>query len=438
MKLIAQIKELFVGEPWQDRLLLIGLLWYFAFLSFTDLLQLPWFSNKIQLPELSFLLMICCLPFCHRFLRYIRFTFLDGVVLLHLFGVLLSIVYYPTMQVLKESLGTFYLVSCYFFFSRVFYHFRYKLMKVLQTGFALSIYTACLIALIAMFLMLVGQDTTLFYPYNNYPYWGDVNRLKGFASSPNLLFSTLSLATVFLFCLDQKKYRVLAFISFLVCLLTLSKGLALLVLFLLFMLWHKGQTITSFRPQYLLFFLLSVGCYIALTWFTIRSDRDKLAINQQLNTEQISQTPFKGIGHFSFHYTTHFSLQCASWVIINKYGWKGCGFGNYKASIEELKEEGRYPSAFASYDPHDFYMAQMAELGGMAVAFLLLLPLALLHTFRGFSSLDPNLSRACLLGLLFMVAESTCIGSLHFRHYWIFLAILNGLYLIERNKIADS
>lgn len=438
MKIVAQIKELFVGESRLNRSLLFGLMLYFAVISFTDLLYLPWFGNKFQLSELCFLLLTSLMPCLRHFPWHLRFTLLDGVVILHLLGVILSLYLYPTPQVLKETLGTIYLGSCYFFFSRLFYHFRDKLISILQTGMELSIYVACLLALFAVVRLALEWETTLFYSYKDYPYFGDVNRLRGFASSPNLFFSSLCLFTVFLFGMDQKKYRVLAIISFLVCLLTLSKGLALLFLFLLFMLWRKGQTITSFRPQYVLFFLLSLVCYIALTWFTFRSDRGTYSINQQLNLEQTSPTPFKEIGHVSLHYTTHFALQCGSLAIIKKYGWKGCGFGNYKASIEKLKKEGRYPSAFASYDPHDFYLSQMAELGAMAVAFILLLPLALIHTFRGLRSLDPNLTKACLLGLLFIVAESTCIGSLHFRHYWIFLAILNGLYLIERNKIADS
>lgn len=340
------------------------------------------------------------------------------------------------MEVLKEVLGTLYLGAGYFLFSRLFYYLREDLTSVLQTGLALCVFFASLLGLIAGLLLLLGTETALFYPYENYPYLGDVQRLKGFASSPNLFFSTLALSSIFLYGLDRKRYQLLALTSFVICFITFSKGLALMLLFLLFIRLQQEKRAIEWQTRHLFFFLLAGGLYLSLTWFTLRSNEGLLMLNQKLNVEQLYHESIGNLGPFSVHYTTHFALQRGSLAIINKHGWKGCGFGNYKTSIEQLKIDGQYPASFASYDPHSFYTAQIAELGIMSIPFILLLPFAIIKILYELRSLDPTIRNALLLALLFMTLESTCIGSLHFRHYWMILAVLNAFYLLKRDELA--
>lgn len=434
MRLAVQIKELLAGETWLNQLQLIGILIYFASLCYTNLLYLPYLGNKLQVTEFSFLVVFCTLPFIPLNSWCRRVTFLDWVVLVHLSSVLLSLLLYPHLQVLKEAIGTFYLGGCYLLFSRLFYRFQDKFKKLVQTGFELAIYSGLFLAGAAVVLVLFGNGSVLFYPYHNYPYWGDVLRLQGFASSPNLFFSNLSLATIFLFAMDQKKYKVLTISTLFVCLLTLSKGLLLLMGLLLFVTCRQGKGGNLFCTKDLIY-LSSIGIlYVFLTWFTLRFDTELIRFNQQLNTEQMAPEPILDFNGISLHATTHFALQRASLQLIEDNGMIGCGFGNYKDGVEQLRIEGKYPQKFASYDPHDFYFAQIAELGFTAIVFLLLLPVTLIHTFRGLKFLNPAMRNAFLLSILFMMLESTCIGSLHFRHYWLLLAVLNGYYVVKTER----
>lgn len=106
--------------------------------------------------------------------------------------------------------------------------------------------------------------------------------------------------------------------------------------------------------------------------------------------------------------------------------------GNFKQEIENKKEIGQYPATFNSYEAHDSYFGIVAQLGFGYLMFLISFFYSIVSIYK---RLDYQVKYPILLFLLYMMFESLSIGSLHYRHYYVFFGLLVVLYEMDFNSL---
>jgi len=154
------------------------------------------------------------------------------------------------------------------------------------------------------------------------------------------------------------------------------------------------------------------------------------------NEYVLDKKPFFENDKFQLTRTSYSFLYESAGRMAIKYFPFGCGMGNYLEELSSFKKQGKYPDNIPAYEPHDIYISLMAITGLGGLIFLLFLPFAFYRTIRILWKQEPlrNISVASLVIFLVFGLESLTMGSLHMRHYWLFFAVVNAMYLQHRKE----
>lgn len=381
---------------------------------------------QIQIPEVIFLLLI---PLGIRYIKDTRqVTKLDTILFIYLIIFLVNAIFHPNAKTLTEVLGTFYVVIMSHIFSR-FLSFKNNFEIYLPKAIYGLFFTSVISGLAGYLLHITGITNYFGHFYGNYPYFGDVWRLDGLTWC-NLLVSCIMLSLLFLhiFEKDHKKLVYYTITGILVCALTLSKEIVILITILVMLYVSK-----SYFVHYKKFFAFG-SCSVALfvgfmTFFAVRDknltfNESSISNNSQIGEEIL----FSGEG-YAFHGTTYFYLAKSAAELFTENKVKGIGSGQFYDKILERQKIGKYPASLTPYDTHGFYLGQLSELG---IFYLLFLGLFLFESIQ-FLQNKLQLDKVHLLVLssilIYFLISYMVGGSKHYRHFWVFLGILNSYYL---------
>jgi hypothetical protein len=302
----------------------------------------------------------------------------------------------------------------YFFLSYLFKN--YSLLDYLKVGSKYLLISVILIALIAAIRFFYFNDTTNFMDYDNYPYFGNVYRYTGYFNSPNMVISVVCFATLFLLNseLANRSYLILL-AGFIVCLSTISKefliyGSALLVILL--------QKKIKKSILFLMFSIIGL-ISIFLTLFVICSGKNCDKINRVLGP------PVSLLEDVSVRPTSYYYLREFGWNQFLESPLFGVGMGNFQERTKEVVKRGVNKCATFDYEACDGYVGVASQIGFSYFVFLLLIALQLALALKG-QNTNP-LFFASTVFIVYMIFEAQLIGPVHFRHYWINLAVFNAL-----------
>lgn len=394
--------------------------WFFALivsLSLTHFFYLPIFEYKFQLFELT--VVVGVFFYILKF-RSFPFSFNNSIlsyaVLVFFLATLISLVVNSSWNVLLESLGNFYFTILFYCLSHLF--FKFDLYKYLAPAAKYLMISITIIAVYAYLRLLILGDSSLFMVYNNYPYFGNVYRLEGFFNSPNMAVSVISFASLYLLWPDNKPKPVYAIIlGGLISFGALSKEfLNYLAIIITSTLRKKiGKRLVC------LFLLASALVSTFLTLFVFCKEGNCNEDNQVLGS------PITIYENISIRPTSYFYLREVGWNTFLKYPVTGIGLGNFQELTKEIVKKGKNKCRSFDYEACDAYIGIASQIGVLHFIFIFLVGLQVFYGFKYATSFP--LLLIPLLFTLYMAMESQLIGTLHFRHYWINLAILNSLIL---------
>lgn len=245
-----------------------------------------------------------------------------------------------------------------------------------------------------------------------YPYFGQVYRLTGAASTSGMFYMLL-LPGMFLAWEHRKSQWSPLFVLLFAGVLTLAKENVLFPIGLLL--------VTTFYPVLarlaaflLLLFLLFVTHVLVLP-----------PGNSVGESYYVSGKVLGTFGGFELHETTYLLNKRTAIEVGRRHPWLGVGPGQYAEATAVLTQEGAYPARVGKMDPHSAWLGAFAETGYAGLLALLLLVVVLYRP-------GPGVWRYLPLCLLLYLLVSIFKDVMNFRSLWVLI----GLYAVVPAKQA--
>ncbi|MBK7095846.1 MAG: hypothetical protein IPH57_12625 [Saprospiraceae bacterium] len=214
-----------------------------------------------------------------------------------------------------------------------------------------------------------------------------------------------------------------------IALLSLTKEAILLISILLIFSLDKFITKLYFKKLILMFFGIM---YLVLSLFYISFKANEDVFN---NKSLLIDEPIISNNGINVYGTTYFAVLNGGYLIFKDNYLTGIGINNFQSELKNLVKKKYYPEKFELYRPTDSYLGIASELGFLYILFLILLFYTISKIVRITNYVN---SHPLILLLIYFLFESVCLGSFHFRHYYIFFAILPFLLKQNEQKIATS
>jgi hypothetical protein len=397
----------------------------------TGLWVTPIFKGKIQPFELVFLFAFPIFlwnAIKEGKLNSIRLNPLDRVMIVYILYVLLNTIFFHFHFIpILETTACIYTACIYLYFS------RNKYLNELNEEKFSSIFKFALIVNGVNCLggglhyFLTGDESYVDL-YKGFPYLGDIVRFYGASSNPYTVVSIFAVYTfIFLAFSDNKKVNNLVItLALLVSFTTITKETAYFILIIItyYAINNKMNTFDAIGKsksfKYLSsFFAFCFGIFVLSTLFVICSD--PCSPNSMSLADPI---PINGT--ISYRYTGYYYLFIGCVELITANPFTGVGLGMAESSIENLNIA---PSYISIFEPHDLYWGMLAQLG---IPFILIVIYAIYNLGKMLVVISLKNSKITISFYLIIVFIAfDCIGdmgSLHFRHYFVFWGIFSMVY----------
>lgn len=395
----------------------------------THLFRSVFGSLNIQLTEILFLISILYFLFNIRKIRISQINKIDYSFIF--LSLVLSINYliHPENQVAKLIIASYYFISLYFIIRIISVNLSNEIfLKVTTLATESATWLLIFIGIFGFLLSLTNISDRFVLIYNNYPYFGDVVRIKGFSYSPNLYISILCFFTCILQFLNRLSLVKIALI-FTIVILSLTKESAMLMAILVIFSTDKYFKEIRFKK---LIFLFSGLIYLFFSLFYLSFKGNG---NYFKNKDLLIDKPIDSFQSIDIYGTTYFAVSKSGFSIFKENWLYGIGMNNFQIKLSQLQKENKYPFKFELYRPTDSYFGIASELGVMYLVFLLILFYSIFNIVKNKNqvNIDP-----LILLLIYFLFESMCLGSFHFRHYYIFFAILPSLINFKNSEIKTK
>lgn len=404
---------------------------YISCCCITDIaiFQLP----QIQISELIF---VGAFPFCFIYFDKIRLTNIDVALLAYVIVFMINAIYHQEKSIYLEAFGCIYLVVMSVLLSRFLAYqgnFSTYLPIAIKGLFVVSVLTG----IVGLLLHYLNVDHSLGYIYKDFPYLGDVWRLNGYTWN-NLLLSCIAFSSFYIIGFNSNVVKVLVFVFIALCIsiFTLSKEILIFGGLLSFGLLSRKYVMPKKT-----FFGIIIFLAIIMIWFTFFVSKptsqsfEEAKIN---NSSQIDPNRLFSIAEYDFYGTTYFYMAKASIFMISNTPLVGIGSGKFSTELQDLQSKETYPPNLSVYDTHDFYWGQIAELGILYGIFLILFLLQFIRVLVNSLNLDKSQYIFIALSFSYFIISYLVGGSKHYRHFWVFIGILNYFYLTQTNGLTIS
>ncbi len=414
------------------------LLLFVLFTPFQRLLNLPFFGNKFQLPEVFFfiILLIALTHIKHIFQKKF-WKVVDIAVLLWPIANIVPSFFFGFKKVnIIDITGSIYLVLLYFSVRIISIYIN---IKKIYNFFIYSALLAGVLGIVGFLLSLFDITTTLANKAL-WPYFGEMSRIQAFTATPNMLASILMVGIIFLCSqyfnlkkMDSKFMIILSILS-IAFILTFSKTIMCLLAGLGVTWFISLNASKKTKLRKLIFSIFILGTFIIYfigTHFFITStiNTKKEDFNKMFYV--IGKKPLfnfsLGSKEYKIYPTNYLINKKQSLRAIKESKALGLGAGNYNEYIEKLKKRKLHPSTFRNWDPHCTYLGVPAELGFFGLIIIILIwGLPGLYLFKylsknvKFKSIYSGLSGVYIAILI----EASATDIMNFRHYWILIAFI--------------
>ncbi|PPR49227.1 MAG: hypothetical protein CFH15_01316 [Alphaproteobacteria bacterium MarineAlpha5_Bin5] len=392
--------------------------------------ELNHFQN-IYLTEFLFVLIVL-ITFNINFFKNIKdeFNYIDLCVIYYLISCIISFLLGSKYFISYEDIfGYFYLTFLYFYIK---FLLNKKFTNLIITFFVISALVCSIIGLIGFTNSLfVNKSNFLLHFENNYPYFGEVNRIQSIMRSPSMMcnFLIIGVCASFIKLLKNKSYiNFLIFIIIISCFtLSLTKSLICLILSLYIILISYSNFKRNLKITFSTFaIILVILIYFTISHFLIsfepiKNYNDNIFI---LVDKYYKYTFFK---HEIFIYpTSYYYNKIASMLAFSNNPLFGVGIGNYNLFIDELKTFNNFPLNFPNWDPHSTYFGELAEKGILGIISLFLFFIFIFYLLaKNINYFGNDLLILTIAVLIFVLIDAISLDVTKFKHLWIYLAIIS-------------
>lgn len=426
-----------------NRIIKALLVLYIFFIPFQMFLKISFFLNKIQLPEIIFVLIIIAYLFSliigDKQRLKISFSKIDFLGLTILFSTALTAFLSGINNYsLYELIGVIYL---FFVYLLVKTYFVYQDLLLIFKTFIFGV-------VISSFFGFTGflfSQNSFFYnfiiDYKNYPYLGDLYRLRGVTPSPNMIANLQILAVFFLLIIRKqitKTIFVLTIILLLIFLfLTFSRYIVLFLALIILFAYFKSQIIIRFWK-----IVIITGVVSILFVFHFFSNFYIINIST-LRTESTPEyiknlSPLLVYQNYALYPTDYFYLKKASVLLFKENLLFGVGPGNFNTNLPLLESKNEYPSNMQYFDPHSSVFGIAAEQGIIGILSFAVIAVFIFSIFLFIPKINDYYISLSII-ILFLLNEAVSTDIVNFRQYWIlFSVIFISLKHIKGQSIIDN
>lgn len=382
---------------------------YLLSLPFTNVWVLPLVGQKLQLPELVFLLgMPVWLWLPPRLLSHS----LDKVLLLFPGAMVVSAIISPGVSAFLEVLGLVYLYGVYVLSRQAVCFVDSNLMKgILRLGLTLVIVIS-LVSIVAGVMQWEGSG--YFAERKWLPFVGEVFRINGTSVSPNLWFSILAFYSILNWKLNKGE-----------------QGFWLMTLFAVFsMLATFSKSILGFTGVLLMSFTQKCGWlrYLSLVTFAVYLFSVHFLITppkaQRASVSYLPEQACTAVYGGELCYTTYWLLKEKAVEAFVESKGLGVGGGQFTVYLNRQQALGEYPVELTAKEPHSSYFGLLAETGILGVIASGAVILSIVR-FRRRQLLE-GIQQAALLYCFLLAVDAFVMDVLNFRMLWVAFGHLIG------------
>lgn len=405
---------------------------YILTLPLNGLLVLPIVIKKIQLPEITFLILFFLTSikvFQTKLWLKWHISIIDKALVLYFLAMLLSAAFHPTRASFFEVLGLAYLILLYVIINFYFLGSEKNIRSFLVQNVLISGIFTSIIALSGGIMLMFGIENRLIPYYENYPIFGNIHRMSALSEEPIMLMSILGVFILIIVADNLNKQRnskifLVLILMTLVCILTYTKSFVMLIASIIVMLSYHFRILKRVKS---LVWVGILSIFLFLSHFSIVS---KSNFEQNKYFHALEKKPFAEVGNSYLLRTCYGVLKEMNIITFFRHPYVGVGGGNFTDYTKQLKKEGIYPTYLSDFDPLSTYFGALSEIGFIGFLALYALYFAVFTTWKtlAFSNLEQDNDTPfwILLGgvLLFMLSEGFVTDTMNFRHYWVIVACL--------------
>ena len=280
------------------------------------------------------------------------------------------------------------------------------------------------------------------YALADYPYFDGFARAVGLSLGPNMLANYLAIALLLTTTknhhvnFSRRETFLIRSVLLIGCIATLSRSLFALLAAVAI------PTIMFKRPkeQRLYFFLISVLTAVIAVYVSANL---VLKTNNLSQLEQIVPSNAQPLASFTIwtnlnlevFTTVYYQLKKTAVAIFLNNFICGIGSGDFLTYLTINSISLNYPENFNFYNPHSTISGLLAERGIVGFAFCLVFVISLVRQANSSGKTTSELTFLWSV-FIFLLLESINTDQLHFRHYFVFLAIYFQFQNYNTVKIA--
>lgn len=383
---------------------------------FETLFYFPVLQYKLQIFEFLFLIAFSFL------IKEIIFGLVKPFplripLLIYCFFILINLFFFFDKITLAGNLGNFYTFLIPITLFTLGKKAKNSLIAI-ERGLIIAAILIPISCLLSYLIFYFGVSETYVFKYVDYPYLGDIVRVKGFTTTPNEVVFISSTCLFFLLFKPLKikrnyKIWLCTFIS-VALFFTYSKEIIIIpmAIFIGYFLTNKKWILFSWVST-----ILAIT-FISMITFLYFSSDEKLKEKDYLDrTEVVFE-----IKKIKAYPTAYFWLNRSGRKMIQENPLLGVGFGNFSKEVDQHKLQGFYPKNLPSLRAHDNYVGLVAQYG---LGFLLFLGW-LIFDFRKILKNDISQKNKMFIAtsLVFILIFGFTQLSYNSRWMWMFFGIV--------------
>jgi O-antigen ligase len=413
---------------YKDKKMFILLLYlYIIAIPFQKIIWLPIVNNKIQIPEIIFVILI--LLFIPKLKwadwKNIKMTTLDKAIMLWLLIGTINLFIFFNVTTFVELSGQFYLFCLYFLIQFIFFNSKPKEIELFfTTAFLLQLALIIITLFIGLILLTQYINIGVFQIFYSYPYFGNIYRLKVLTNEPVMLVSILSIPFWIITVLMKRKIEMIPIKKWGVILLLILTGLMLsgtfgkslpfmlAILFIYFITYLKNKNKGTIFIKIIASFLILSSIFLTHVIVSKKPFREKEVYGLAI--------PFLKIADFYLYKSWYYVQKENAIKEFIEHPYFGCGGGNLLNVINLKYKKTEETILRPAYDPLSTYTGILAEYG--ILGFLALLFLIFTIYKEVLRLPDSNgLKWIFIFSFTYFMLEAISTDIQNFRHLWILL-----------------
>jgi len=413
---------------YKDKKMFILLLYlYIIAIPFQKIIWLPIVNNKIQIPEIIFVILILLFIPKLKWANWknIKMTTLDKAIMLWLLIGTINLFIFFNVTTFVELSGQFYLFCLYFLIQFIFFNSKPKEIELFfTTAFLLQLALIIITLFIGLILLTQYINIGVFQIFYSYPYFGNIYRLKVLTNEPVMLVSILSIPFWIITVLMKRKIEMIPIKKWGVILLLILTGLMLsgtfgkslpfmlAILFIYFITYLKNKNKGTIFIKIIASFLILSSIFLTHVIVSKKPFREKEVYGLAI--------PFLKIADFYLYKSWYYVQKENAIKEFIEHPYFGCGGGNLLNVINLKYKKTEGTILRPAYDPLSTYTGILAEYG--ILGFLALLFLIFTIYKEVLRLPDSNgLKWIFIFSFTYFMLEAISTDIQNFRHLWILL-----------------